>query len=192
MANKIMVEISARHIHLCQEDLDALFGKGYELTIKKELSVPGQYAMNEKLDVVGGKRTLSGVTILGPLRSATQVELSATDARSIGINAPIRESGNLGGSAPCKLIGPKGEIEIKEGVIIAKRHIHMLPSTADELGLKDKQVVEVKIETAERTTTYGDVVLRVNPEFNDSMHLDTDEGNAAGISGETFGTIVGC
>ncbi len=192
MANKITVEISARHIHLCQDDLDALFGKGYELTIKKELSVPGQYAMNEKLDVVGSKRTLSGVTILGPLRSATQVELSATDARSIGINAPIRESGNLKDSAPCKLIGPKGEIEIKEGVIIAKRHIHMLPSTADELGLKDKQVVEVKIETSERTTTFGDVVLRVNPEFNDSMHLDTDEGNAAGISGEAFGTIVGC
>ena len=143
MAMEVLVETSARHVHVTKEVLETLFGKGYELTKKKDLSQPGQYASNERVDVVGPKRTLSGVSILGPVRPETQVELSLTDARSIGVAAPVRESGDIAGSGSCKLVGPCGEVELAEGVIAAKRHIHMTTADAAAMGLTDKQIVSV-------------------------------------------------
>lgn len=190
MERKVLVEVSARHAHLSQEDLFTLFGEGAELTFKKALSQPDQYASNERISVVGPKKEISGVSILGPLRKNTQVEISLTDARSIGVSAPIRESGDITGSAPCKIVGPKGEIDITEGLIIAKRHIHLTPKDAQDYGVKDKQIVQVKMETEDRTTIYGDVVIRVRNDFATAMHIDTDEGNAAAISGIVYGTIL--
>ena len=188
MAMNVLVETSARHIHVSQEHLEILFGKGYELTKKKDLSQPGQYACAERVDVVGPKKTLPGVSILGPVRPATQVELSLTDARSIGVVAPIRESGDIAGSGACKLVGPCGEVEIAEGVIAAKRHIHMTTADAAEMGLVDKQIVSVKIASEGRETIYGDVVVRVSDKFALAMHIDTDESNAAAPSG--MGEII--
>lgn len=190
MKNEVLVETSARHLHVTQEDLETLFGKGYELTNKKDLSQPGQFACNERVDVVGPKKTLPGVTILGPVRSATQIELSMTDARSIGVTAPIRESGDVAGSAPCKLVGPKGEVTLSEGVIVAKRHIHMTPADAEAFGVKDRDVVSVKVDSAERSLTFGDVVVRVSDKFALAMHIDTDESNAAGVAPGTMGEVV--
>ncbi|MBQ7834943.1 MAG: propanediol utilization protein, partial [Ruminiclostridium sp.] len=138
MSNKILIETSARHVHVSAEALEVLFGKGAELTKKKDLSQPGQYACEERVTIVGPKKQLANVSILGPVRPATQVELSATDARSIGVPVVIRESGDIAGTPGCKIIGPAGEIEISEGVIVAKRHIHMIPDTAEKLGLKNK------------------------------------------------------
>ena len=161
MSNQVLVETSARHLHLSQKDLEILFGEGYQLTSKKALSQPGQFACVERVDVVGSKKTLSGVTILGPVRKATQVELSLTDARSIGVDAPIRESGDIAGSGACKLVGPKGEIELKEGVIAAKRHIHMTPADAEAFDVKDGQTVSVRIDSDGRALTFGDVILRL-------------------------------
>lgn len=188
--DKFIVETSARHMHLSKEHLEILFGKGYELTPKKDLSQPGQYACTERVDVVGPKKTLAGVSILGPVRPETQVEISLTDARSIGLNAPVRESGDIKGSAPCKLVGPCGEVEITEGVIAAKRHIHMEPASAEKFGVKDTEIVNVKIESDDRTTIFGDVVVRISEKYALAMHIDTDESNAAGCKGEVFGTIV--
>ena len=188
MSKPILVETSARHVHLTAADLETLFGAGYTLTPKKNLSQPGQYACEERVDVVGPKRTLSGVSILGPVRSATQVELSLTDARSIGVAAPVRESGDIAGSGACRLVGPKGEVELTEGVIAAKRHIHMTPADAAEYGCVDKQVVSVKVETDGRALTFGDVVVRVSPQYALAMHIDTDESNAAG--GPKSGEII--
>ena len=185
-----VVETSARHVHVTQEDLETLFGKGYELTKKKDLSQPGQYACEERVTVVGSKKELAGVSILGPVRPATQVEISLTDARSIGVAAPIRESGDIAGSGACKLVGPAGEVELKEGVIAAKRHIHATPEDAEKLGVQDKDVVSVKIETGERSLVFGDVVARVSPKFALAMHIDTDESNAAGCGREVYGEIV--
>ena len=190
MANEFLVEISARHVHVTKETLEVLFGKGYELTVKKELSQPGQFASNERVTVVGPKKELAGVSILGPCRSADQVELSATDARSVGIAAPIRESGDVKGSGACKLVGPAGEVELKEGVIVAKRHIHMTPEDAEKFGVKDAQIVKVAINTAERSLVFGDTVVRVSPKYTLAMHVDTDEANAAAIPGSCMGTIV--
>ena len=186
----IELEASGRHVHLSRADVETLFGAGYELHIKKMLSQPGQYASEERVDVVGPKKTLSGVSILGPVRSATQVEISLTDARSIGVAAPIRESGDIAGSGACKLVGPKGEVEISEGVIAAKRHIHMTPADAEEMGVKDKDVVSVKLNTPERALTFGDVVVRVSDKFALAMHIDTDESNAACAVNGTMGEIV--
>lgn len=190
MSNKILIETSARHVHVSDEHLEILFGKGASLTKKKDLSQPGQFACEERVDVVGPKKTLARVSILGPTRPATQVEISLTDARSIGLNAPIRESGQTAGSPGCKLVGPAGEVDLTEGVIVAKRHIHMLPEDAERLGVKDKEIVNVKIESADRTTIFGDVVVRANPSYALAMHIDTDEGNAAACSGEVYGEIV--
>lgn len=190
MANKVLVETSARHIHVSQEHLEILFGKGATLTNKKDLSQPGQYACVERLTVVGPKRELAGVTILGPVRPATQVEISLTDARSIGVAAPIRESGDTKGSAPCKLVGPCGEVELEEGVIVAKRHVHLTPEAAAEFGVADKEIVGLKLTSADRSAILGDVVIRVNANFAPAAHLDTDEANAAGLSGEVYGEIV--
>ena len=190
MANQVLVETSARHVHVSREALDILFGEGYELTVKKMLSQPGQYACAERIDVVGPKKTLSGVSILGPVRPETQVELSLTDARSIGVAAPVRESGQIAGSGACKLVGPKGEVEIAEGVIVAKRHIHMTTADAAEFGLTDKQVVSVKVESEGRSLTFGDVVVRVNDSYALAMHIDTDESNAAGCKPGMMGEVI--
>ena len=190
MAMNVLVETSARHIHVSQEHLEILFGKGYELTKKKDLSQPGQYACAERVDVVGPKKTLPGVSILGPVRPETQVELSLTDARSIGVAAPIRESGDIAGSGACKLVGPCGEVEIAEGVIAAKRHIHMTTADAAEFGLVDKQIVSVKIPSDGRETIFGDVVVRVSDSYALAMHIDTDESNAGCVAPGTMGEII--
>lgn len=189
MKKEVLVEVSARHLHLSQQDLETLFGEGYTLTPKKDLSQPGQFACEERVTVVGPKSSLKA-SILGPVRSKTQVELSLTDARSIGVSVPVRESGNIAGSGGCKLIGPKGEIEITEGVIAAKRHIHMTPADAEKYGMKDKQIVSVKIDSEERSLVFGDVVVRVDQTYALAMHIDTDEANAALISCTCTGEIL--
>ena len=188
--NKVMVETSARHVHVTKEDLKILFSEGAKLTNKKDLSQPGQFACAERVTVVGPKNSIAGVTILGPERASTQVEVSLTDARTLGVAAPVKESGDIAGSAPCKLVGPCGEVEITEGVIAAKRHIHATPADAQKLGIKDKEIVSVKVTTPERTTTFGDVVVRVSEKFALAMHIDTDESNAAGIAGTVEGEII--
>ncbi len=185
---KILVETSARHIHLTQEDVETLFGAGHQLTKKKDLSQPGQFSCEERVKIVGPKRELPNVSILGPVRKASQVELAMTDARSIGITAPVRESGDLAGSAPCKLVGPAGEIDLAEGVIIAKRHIHVTPEDARKFGVSDKEIVKVKIDSDGRSLIFDDVVVRVSASFATAMHIDTDEANACG--GATSGEIV--
>ena len=187
---KIPIAISARHVHLKYSDVEILFGKGYQLTEKKPLSQPGQFACEERVAVVGPKSSFPAVSILGPERKETQVELSASDARSIGVKAPIRESGDLEGSAPCKIVGPKGEVELKDGVIVAKRHIHMTPEDAEKYGISDKQIVSVKVETAERSLVFGDVVCRVSPSYALAMHIDTDESNAACCTPNLMGEII--
>ncbi len=189
MAREVMIETSARHIHVSAADLEVLFGKGYELTNKKDLSQPGQFACEEKVTVEGPKGSLK-MSILGPVRPATQVEISATDARSIGVKAPIRESGDVKGSAGAKIIGPCGSVEIPEGVIVAKRHIHLTPAEAEALNVSDKQIVFVKAETADRTIVFGDVVVRVSEKFSAAMHIDTDEANAGSITPDIKGTII--
>lgn len=190
MSQEFIVETSARHVHVTEEALEVLFGKGHALTKKKDLSQPGQYACEERVEVVGPKKSLAGVSILGPCRKSNQVELSATDARSIGIAAPIRESGDTAGSGACKLVGPCGEVELNEGVIVAKRHIHLTTADAEELGVKDKDVVWVKVETPERKAVLGDVVCRVSDSYARAMHIDTDEANAIGAVPNLTGVIV--
>ena len=190
MSMEVLVETSARHMHVTQADLETLFGKGYELTKKKDLSQPGQFACAERVDVVGPKKTLAGVSILGPVRPETQVELSLTDARSIGVAAPIRESGDIAGSGACKLVGPCGEVELKEGVLAAKRHIHMTTADAAAMGLEDKQIVSVKIPSEGRETIFGDVVVRVSDKYALAMHIDTDESNAACAAPGMMGEII--
>lgn len=190
MNKPVLIETSARHVHVSRRVLDILFGEGYELTAKKDLSQPGQFACEERVQVIGPKNSFPAVSILGPVRPETQVELSAGDARSIGVKAPIRESGDLEGSAGCKLVGPKGEVELKDGVIIAKRHIHMTPEDAEKYALEDKQVVSVKVDTAERSLIFGDVVVRVSPKYALAMHIDTDESNAAGCTPGLMGDIL--
>lgn len=191
MKKTVLVEISAHHVHVSEADLEILFGKGHKLTNKKDLSQPGQFACEERVTVVGPKREIKGVSILGPCRPQTQVEISLTEARSIGVAAPIRESGDLAGSPGCKLVGPCGEIEITEGVIAAKRHIHMTPEDAEKYGIVDKQVVSVKIPTEGRALIFDDVIARVSPNYALAMHLDTDEANAAAIPGSCEGEILG-
>ena len=190
MDNKVLVEVSARHVHVTKEALAVLFGEGHALTPKKSLSQPSQFACEERVDIIGPKRELKNVSILGPERSAVQVELSLTDARSIGVTVPVRESGDIAGSADCILRGPCGELEIKEGVIAAKRHIHFTPEDAEQFGVKDKDIVSVRIDSEGRALTFGDVVVRVSPKFSAAMHIDTDEGNAAGYAGLTYGTVI--
>ena len=190
MEKTVMVETSARHVHVTEETLEILFGKGYQLTKKKDLSQPGQFACEERVQVIGPKNSFPAVSILGPTRPADQVELSASDARSLGVAAPIRESGDIAGSGACKLVGPKGEVELKEGVIVAKRHIHMTPEDAENYGVKDKQVVSVKIDSPERSLVFGDVVVRVSPKFKLAMHIDTDESNAVMAGRDATGVIV--
>ena len=185
---KILVETSARHFLVTQRTLETLFGAGAELHNKKDLSQPGQFACEEKVTLVGPKGQLT-VTILGPTRPADQAELSLTDARTLGISVPVRESGDVANTPGLKLVGPCGEVEISEGAIAAKRHIHMTPEDAAELGVEDKQIVCVKLDTP-RPLIFGDVVVRVSPKFALAMHIDTDECNAACAYGQVFGEIV--
>ena len=188
MENKILVETSARHIHLSEEHINTLFGEGHQLTVKKMLSQPGQFACEEKVTVVGTKGELK-MSVLGPARKASQVEVSLTDARSIGVTAPIRESGDVAGSGACTLVGPCGTVELAEGVIAAMRHIHMTPEDAESLGVADKEIVSVKLDTP-RSLVFGDVVVRVSASYATAMHIDTDEANAAAASGVVYGAIV--
>lgn len=190
MEKKILVETSARHVHLTEADMETLLGKGNSLTVKKMLSQPGQFASNERITLVGPKNSISNVLILGPTRPATQVEISLTDARALGISVPVRESGDIKGSGAIKLVGPAGEVELTEGAIAAKRHIHLDPATAEELGVTDKQIVSTKIDTADRSIIFGDVVVRVNANFAPAVHIDTDEANAAGCVGEVYAEII--
>ena len=203
MENKILVETSARHIHLTQETFDYLMGKENgehaELVVRAPLSQPGQYVSTTRLNLVGpdnpktGKpRIIAGVSILGPLRKEDQVEISATDARTLGVKAPIRQSGDVKGSGACKVVNPENgrEVELKEGVIVAKRHIHMTPEQAEFFGVKDNEIVYVRVKTPERETIFGDVVCRVSEKFALAMHIDTDESNACNGSGEIYGQIL--
>ncbi len=190
MENKVLVETSARHVHLTKEHIEILFGEGATLTHKKDLSQPGQFACEERVTVVGSKKSIPNVIILGPARPASQVEVSLTDARTLGVSAPVRESGDVAGSGACKLVGPCGEVELSEGVIAAKRHIHFTPADAEAFGVADKQIVSVKIENDTRSTIFGDVVVRVNPNFAAAMHIDTDESNAACAFGACYGEII--
>ena len=187
---KILVETSARHVHLSQEDLETLFGKGATLTNKKDLSQPGQFACAERVNLVGPKKELANVSILGPVRPKTQVEVSYTDARTLGVAAPLRESGDVAGTPGITLRGPAGEITIDNGVIIAKRHIHLTPESAAEFGVEDKQIVKVKIDSNGRKTIFDDVVVRVKSTFAPAMHIDTDECNAAAAFGAVEGEIL--
>lgn len=187
----VPIGVSARHIHLTQEHVEILFGEGYHLTKFKEL-MGGQFASNEKVTIVGLKlRAIENVRVLGPVRKNTQVEISATDAISLGVKAPIRESGNIAGSAPIAIIGPKGAIYLNEGCIVAKRHIHMAPKDAMAAGVHDGDIVSVKADN-ERGTIFNNVQIRVDDSFTLEMHIDTDEANAAQIkSGDTV-RIVSC
>ena len=180
MSKTFLVEVSARHVHLDRKTIDVLFGEGYELTEIRDLSQPGQFVCEERVTVKGPKREIENVVILGPLRPQTQVEVSLTDCYAIGSVAPLRESGDTHNSTPVTLKGPKGEVEIKEGLIVAKRHIHMTQEDADNLGVEDKQIVSVEVDTA-RPVIFKDVVVRVKDSFALAMHVDTDEANAAMI-----------
>ena len=198
MENKILVETSARHIHLTQEAVEALFGAGHVLTKKKDLSQPGQFACEEKVTVVNKcvdrktgaevEKTLT-MSVLGPVRPENQVEVSFTDARTLGVSAPVRESGDVAGTPGAKLVGPAGEYEISEGVIAAKRHIHLTPEAAADLGVADKEIVSVALDT-ERSLVFGDVVIRVSDKFAPAMLIDTYESYAACAFGTCYGKIL--
>lgn len=190
MEKKVLVETSARHIHLTDEAVEILYGAGAVLTAKKMLSQPGQFAAaNDKITLVGPKGTLA-VSVLGPTRRANQVELSYTDARTLGLkDIPVRESGDLAGTPGLKMVGPAGEIELEEGVIIAKRHIHFSPADAEAFGIRDKQIVRVRVGT-DRSVILENVVCRVSPSYALAMHIDTDECNAAGAFGTVYGEVL--
>jgi len=186
---KVVIEGSGKHCHVTRGTLDKLYGDGFELVVKKWLTQPGQFATSHKVTVVGPRGSVD-LTIIGPCRKADQVELSMTDARVLGFDAPIRESGEIKGSPGCKLIGPCGETEIDEGVIVAKRHVHLTPEDAEKFGISDKQNLMVKIE-GDRALVFDEVVARVSPEYATFMHVDYDEFNAAAISGpEPTGEII--
>ncbi|MGN1171565.1 MAG: phosphate propanoyltransferase [Lachnospiraceae bacterium] len=185
----VPVGVSARHIHLTQEDVEKLFGEGYTLTKKKEL-MGGQFAANEQCTIVGLKlRAIENVRILGPVRKKSQVEISATDARTLGVNAPLRESGDVAGSAPIALVGPKGAVYLKEGCIVAARHIHMTPAQASGAGLKDGDYVSVKMGN-ERGSVMDHVKIRVDESFSLEMHIDTDEANACQVKQGDMAMII--
>jgi putative phosphotransacetylase len=189
---EFIVETSARHIHVTQETLEALFGEGFQLEVKKELSQPGQFASNQKLEVVGPKGVLK-CSILGPVRKADQVELSFTDARTVGVPGVVRESGDVAGTPGCTLRNPENgkEVVLKEGVMVAKRHIHMTPADAEEFGVTNGQIVKVLVSSGNgRETIFGDTVVRVSSSYALAMHIDTDECNAAAAFGAVKGTIV--
>ncbi len=185
---KVIVEGSGRHCHVTRDTLDILYGKGFELVPKKWLSQPGQYASEQRVTVVGPKGQ-AVLTIIGPCRKYNQVELSLTDARSLGFDSPVRESGHISETPGCKLIGPKGETDIDHGVIIAKRHLHLTPADAEKFGIKDQQIVKIKVG-GERALIFDEVVARVGPDHATAVHLDYDEFNAASLLGDVVGEIL--
>ena len=190
-AGEIPVGISNRHIHLCAQDLETLFGAGYQLTPIKDLSQPGQYACKETLTLVGpSMRAIEGVRVLGPLRKSSQVEISKTDSFQLKVNPPVRESGKTAGSAPVTIVGPKGVVALKEGCIIANRHIHMSPDDAAKFGVKDCDYIDVDANSGTRRTRFFDVQIRVSPDFRLEMHVDTDDANAAGLKNGSTVTVV--
>lgn len=177
----IPVAISARHVHLCQDSIDRLFGAGYVLTVISPLSQPGQYATGETVTLTGPRGRLTAVRVLGPPRDADQIELSRSDEMTLGIHAPLRLSGDLAQTPGIAITGPAGQIALEHGVITATRHIHMSPQDAQDFQVRDRQRVQVAIDSDGRDLLFDDVVVRVSPAFRLEMHLDTDEGNAAGI-----------
>ena len=190
MRNEIPVEVSARHVHLSQEQVEILFGEGHQLTPDKMLSQPGQYLSKERVTIVGPKKKMERVGVLGPARKHGQVELSLTDCFAIGIKtAQVRESGDISGTPGVVLESETASVTLEEGVIVAKRHIHMTPDEAKEFGVSDKQVVQVEINQNGRATIYGDVIVRVHETYALAMHIDTDEANAALVSGDVIGII---
>ena len=189
MKYEVKVGLSNKHLHLKQEDIENLFGAGHQLTVFKELVQPGQYACEEKVDIVGPKGTLKGIRVLGPARPETQVEISMTDARAIGIKPMVRESGKLDDTPGCRLVGPKGEVDLVYGVIVALRHVHLSPEQAAEAGVKDKDIVALKIG-GERGIIFDNVLIRSGDGHTKEAHLDTDEGNAAGAGADTVAEII--
>ncbi|NCB00255.1 MAG: phosphate propanoyltransferase [Clostridia bacterium] len=185
----VQVEVSARHVHLSAQDLVTLFGPGAALTAVRPLSQPGQFLAGERVTVIGPKGRFERTAILGPVRGNTQVELAISDLRVLGITAPMRESGDVQGSSSVTIEGPCGQVTLQQGVIIARNHIHMTPDAARTLALADKQKVSVKVLT-DRPITFHDVIVRVSDKFSCRVHLDTDEGNAAAVSGFTLGMIL--
>ena len=186
----IPIGVSNRHIHLSKSDLETLFGEGYELTPMKDLSQPGQYACKEVLTIIGpSMRPIENVRVLGPVRGASQVEISATDSYVLKVKPPVRESGNIKGSAPIRIVGPKGIVELPEGCIIANRHIHMSPSDAEVFGVRDGDYVDIDAN-GKRRTRWFDVQVRVHKDFRLEMHVDTDDANAAGIGNGFIVTVV--
>ncbi len=188
-SKKIPVGVSARHIHLSQEHVEALFGAGTKLTEFKPLSQPGQFAANETVAVYGPKGSFPKVRILGPARKAMQLEVSRTDAFALGLKPPVRESGNIEGTPGIRIVGPAGEVTVDQGVIVAARHIHFHTSDAERWGIRDKQLLKVRVG-GERGVVFEQVVARVSDNFALDMHIDTDEGNAAGAITGDFGEIV--
>ncbi|HNZ09378.1 MAG TPA: phosphate propanoyltransferase [Bacillota bacterium] len=187
---KVPVGISNRHLHLSEADLHKLFGEGASLTVKKDLSQKGQFACEEVVNLIGPKGSLNNVRILGPTRKQTQVEVSNTDARTLGLEAPVRDSGDLKESTPIKIVGPKGELSLTEGCIVAKRHVHMNEEDAAKYGLKDRQIVKVGVKGS-RGLVFDEVLIRVHPTFVLEMHLDTDEANACGLkNGELVSVLL--
>ena len=189
MGYEVKIGLSNKHLHLQKEHIEILFGKGHELTPTKPLVQPGQFACEEKVDIVGPKNTLKGIRVLGPARPETQVEVAMTDARTLGIKAPVRESGKLEGTPGCKIVGPCGEVEIDHGIIVALRHVHLSPAQAEEAGVKDKDIVSIKIE-GERGLVFNNVLVRSGDAHEREVHLDTDEGNAAGCGPDAVCTII--
>lgn len=185
----IPIEASARHVHLSKEDVEKLFGKGYRLTPKRELSQPGQFLSNERVTIIGPKGLFKNVAVLGPERKNTQVEISRTDAITLGVDAPVRESGNIKESASIFISANKNMIEINEGAIVAKRHIHMPPDSAEKFGLEDKQIVSVKV-FSDRPIIFEDVLVRVNENYRLNMHIDFDEANACNFKNGIKGQIL--
>lgn len=183
------VEASGRHVHLSRKELDALFGTGYELTKAKDLSQPGQYASKERLTVVGPKGAFHNVVILGPVRKESQVEVSLTDCLQLGVKAPIRESGDIEGTLGIVLVNGDKSVSLDKGLIVAKRHVHMTPEDAEKIGVKNHDIVKVKVEGA-RPLIFDDVVIRVSPKFATYMHIDYDEANACGFSKGIRGRII--
>jgi len=174
---------------LAKEHIEVLFGKGKTLTVRNMLSQPGQFASLERVDLVGPKKTIKNVLIIGPARKATQVEISKTDARTLGVDPPVKESGDIDGTPGIKIVGPAGEVTIDKGVFIAKRHIHLTPDVAKEWNLANGDIVMLKINS-DRSLIFDDVVVRVSEKYAPSVHIDTDEANAAGCSGEVYGEII--
>lgn len=189
MKTHLPIALSNRHIHLSQEHLDILFGKGYELTKTKDLSQPGQYACEEKVDIIGPKREIKGVRILGPVRVDTQIELSIADAIYLGVQPVLRNSGDIKDTPGAKIIGPKGEVDIEEGIIVAARHIHMHTTDSEEFGIKDNDIVKVKVG-GPRGLVFDNVLVRVNKAYALEMHVDLEEGNAGGISNGDIVEII--